>query len=294
MSSRGGILFEFCVVSLILYMIIASMMTFGRTMYSAQAAQSAIDLAARELSRTALPATWTFEQARDDASSEFKLRVYSDEYLAIDVTSWYTAPPPQGSLYDYLDSLTPPVPPVNRALYPVMFLQEVGGQVLFRYPGALIERQALDPVVAYNSGYKVEIPTVVARDPSTGIETVEWVQVIEEIGTDPFPVNSPEGGLVALRLHLPIQAPEMGGFRDTPGGTLKGTYGYPNIADDASVTALNSPATGTPVDPVSPGLPGPYAGVYGLGRQHNPLAGTVRPYRKLITSQAIYRREVFQ
>jgi len=45
---------------------------------------------------------------------------------------------------------------------------------------------------------------------------------------------------------------------------------------------------------VSAAAVGAYAGAFGLG-QHFALAGqTVRPFRKLISTQAIFRREVFQ
>jgi hypothetical protein len=39
---------------------------------------------------------------------------------------------------------------------------------------------------------------------------------------------------------------------------------------------------------------GPYAGAYGLGRQLALGGRTVRPFRKLISAQAIYRREVVE
>ena len=42
------------------------------------------------------------------------------------------------------------------------------------------------------------------------------------------------------------------------------------------------------------GAVGPYAGAFGLGRQLALAGRTVRPFRKLISAQAIYRREVVE
>jgi hypothetical protein len=49
-------------------------------------------------------------------------------------------------------------------------------------------------------------------------------------------------------------------------------------------------------DPHDDAFQGSYAGRYGLGRLASPLGNGqgVRPFRKLLAAQAIYRREVFQ
>jgi len=39
---------------------------------------------------------------------------------------------------------------------------------------------------------------------------------------------------------------------------------------------------------------GPYAGTFGLGRQLALAGRTVRPFRKVVSAQAIYRREVVE
>ena len=59
---------------------------------------------------------------------------------------------------------------------------------------------------------------------------------------------------------------------------------------DALVQQMNS-APGTLLDD---GAVGPYAGPYGLGRQLALAGRTLRPFRKLISAQAIYRREVVE
>jgi len=54
----------------------------------------------------------------------------------------------------------------------------------------------------------------------------------------------------------------------------------------------NNVAPGAPVE--DPGAVGPYAGTFGLGRQFALAGRTVRPFRKLISAQAIYRREAIE
>ena len=69
----------------------------------------------------------------------------------------------------------------------------------------------------------------------------------------------------------------------------------PNIggfiaADDGGVQELNV----APGGQLDDGAVGPYSGPAGLGRQFALAGRTLRPYRKLISAQAIYRREVVQ
>ena len=62
-NRRGQALVEFAVVSLVVYMLLAAILTFGQMLYSAQGLQQAVDTAAREISRTPLPAG---SRAQDD------------------------------------------------------------------------------------------------------------------------------------------------------------------------------------------------------------------------------------
>ena len=48
-NRRGQALVEFAVVSLVVYMLLAAILTFGQMLYSAQTLQQAVDLAAREI-----------------------------------------------------------------------------------------------------------------------------------------------------------------------------------------------------------------------------------------------------
>ncbi len=281
---RASALVEFAVVFILLYFLVGGILVFGRMLFAAQTVNQAVDAASRELARTPLPPMATFEEVRDAFAppSDFRVRVYSEDWLAIDITSWINAPGGD-TLYEFLDTL--PIPLVNRHLIPVMFLQRVGNQTLLRYPGALVT-SATAP-----SGFSVEVPVVIDED-YDGNTSIRWIRVLEEMDTedqpgddtgadpDPFRVNSPQGGVASLRLNYPFQSVLFSQW--------VGNGWIP--ADDSAVTELNSP-NGTPVDPG--GVTGPYEGQFGLGRQ---LAWgtTVRPYRRLVSTQAVYRREVFE
>ena len=122
--------------------------------------------------------------------------------------------------------------------------------------------------------------------------TIEWIPVLEEIAEGSFTLAStgPQPGLAAVRLNYPFQAAMITGFLPNPEGPFEPTIGNPIIADDQGVVELNeTPGTLLP----DGGVVGTYSGTYGLGRQLA-FAREVRPYRKLLSAQAIYRREVFQ
>jgi hypothetical protein len=104
----------------------------------------------------------------------------------------------------------------------------------------------------------------------------------------------PDRGLAAVRVNYPYQAALLSGFRTsvpTAIDPLPPNISTPIFADDSSVQQLNSTPGGLLDDD---GAIGPYAGPFGLGRQLALAGQTLRPFRKLITAQAIYRREVFQ
>ena len=65
---RGQSLVEFAVVALVVYMLLAAILTFGHALYVAQGLQTAVDLGAREIARTALPADDAFEDLLADGS----------------------------------------------------------------------------------------------------------------------------------------------------------------------------------------------------------------------------------
>lgn len=82
----------------------------------------------------------------------------------------------------------------------------------------------------------------------------------------------------------------------TPGDP---TIGNPISADDSALTEASPLSNYTLVvgdnDGYTDGAPGIYGGKYGLGRQlANAQQLGVRPFRKVISAQAVYRREAFQ
>lgn len=278
-DERGGVLIEFALIALVLYLLLAFTLDFGRLFFTAQAVQAAARVAARELALVPLPATTTFTAALQDPV--VLANIYDPGKLVIPVTD-------DAAFQLALASL----PVVNKALVPLMIHETIGGTEYLRYPGALLN----DP--NSSTGLAVGIPRVVLRDLSSGAETIEWVAPIEEIRSDPadeatgpFSVASTgsQQGLVAIRVNYPFQAAALSGFMQGPDGPFE-PGGAPILADDGGVTSANALPNGQTTAAPAGGI-GTYAGTYGLGGQLA-WAQTRRPFRKLLTAQAIFRREV--
>lgn len=114
-------------------------------------------------------------------------------------------------------------------------------------------------------------------------------------------------GVVALRVHYPAQSTWLSSFQNR--GNFIPNVGDPNAADDDGVAVINPddqrgglitrPLTTTNSlgDDV---LTGTYGGTFGLGVHgaltNPPLTGDavgIRPYRRVLVSHAIFRREAF-
>lgn len=293
-NRAGQSLVEFALVALVLYMLLAAILTFGHMLYVAQGLQGAADLAAREISRTPLPAVTSLEAVLSDGSLD---SVYQKEHLVFDLD---TLGPNQSFFEDVVSGW----PLLNQQLAQLMIVDRpdfngdgTPDRNFIRYPGALI----VDP--AMPSGYTVEIPLVTDRNAS-GAETIRWVGVIEEIEPtdpndpkhDPFSVaNDTTRGIVAIRINYPFQSASMSSFRPNAAGAFEPTLGQPHTANDDAVTELNSVSGPLAGGPLSGGevYAGTYGGQYGLGAQ-GAFGQIVRPYRRVISAQAIYRREVFE
>ncbi|MEO0478630.1 MAG: TadE family protein [Planctomycetota bacterium] len=295
-QDRGAILLEFALVSLILYLLFAATIGFGRVVQASQVAQDTARLAAREFALTPLPAASTFEDALTDPM--VLSRIFDPEALVIDL-----------DVVDAngvtLDSVFASLPLINRSLRPAMIFDRpvVDGvqRRLVRAPGALL-RSTSDP-----SRFTVGVPLVVSRD-DDGVETIRWLSVVEEVRVDPtdpttgsFSLASanPDRGVVGIRINLPVQASALTSFQPTPLGG-EPNAGRPNLADDSAVIQLDGPRDGTLLPNIEPGpLPdgtpsvSPYGGPFGLGSQFA-LATETRPYRRVVTGQAFFRREVFR
>ena len=296
-SARGSITVEFALISLILYVLVAATLDLGRLVFVAQGVQEAARVAARELAAVPLPAESTFEEALLDAA--VCARVFNPDLLVIDLDAFAT----QADQDAFLDAL----PAVNQALRPLMIAEQIddGGtrRNLLRYPGALLDAQLGGACGLRQAPFAVGIPRVVSRDADTGVETISWVPILEEIRSDPatpstgtFSLASadPRRGLVGVRINYPFQAGALTGYRanpaQVPGGPPEPNLADPIEADDASVVAPAPPIGSLRGAVVEAGV---YGGPYGLGVQQA-WGKRVRPYRSLIAAQALHRREVFQ
>ncbi len=286
---KGQSLIEFAVVALVIYLLLAAVLTFGHMLYVAQTLQTAATFAAREIAHTSLPPVTTFEAELESGALD---EIYQDDYLVYNLNDL-------GS-QSFFNDVVPAWPLLNQQLAGLMIVDHpdfdgdgTADAHLLRYPGALLE-DATTP-----TGYTVGIPLVVSRSPN-GAETIRWIPVVEEIESaddpEPFSIESSQRGIVALRINYPHQSAVMSSFRPNAQGRFEPTIGTPNVADDALVTEENSsdrPGNLQPKPMRSGSLyAGTYGGTYGLGVQ-GALGKMVRPYRRIISAQAIFRREVF-
>lgn len=319
---RGAALVEFALVSFALYLMLAGTIEFGRLMFDANSLQDVARVAARELSLAPLRANATFDYALScdpaaDAANclvDLRARVFDPACLVVDLNDPAVAPDPDG----YFAAM----PVVNRTMRALMITEPARPNIL-RYAGALMadESGAACSAIGPNgqaspTGLTVGIPLVNERDPN-GAETITWVPVLQEIRAaqdadcplrGPFsllyqpnadecgPLAAdpvPDRGLAAVRVNYPYQAAALSGFQSPPPtdfDPLPPNVANFIVADDGSVQATNAAPGGLLDD----GAVGPYAGPYGLGRQFALAGRTVRPFRKLISAQAIYRREAVE
>ena len=319
---RGAALVEFALVSAVLYLILAGAIEFGRLMFDANALQDVARVAAREMAVAPVGAGVTFDFALScdpaaDANCPVNLRarIFDPACLVVDMSDPAVAPDPDGFFAA--------MPVVNRALRQLM-ISEPSRPQLLRYAGALLSDDsgagcsAIGPNgQAGPTGLTVGIPLVDSRGPG-GVESISWVPVMQEIraaadadcpSRGPFsliylanqdacgPLAAdplPDRGLAAVRINYPYQAATLSGFQSplaTDTDPLPTNIANVILADDGSVQQ-NTVAPGSPVD--DPFAVGPYAGTFGLGRQLAFAGRAVRPFRKLISAQAIFRREAIQ
>jgi len=310
---------EFALTVLVVYLLVVGGVELGRQIFVSQVLQDASRIAARELSVTPLPAGCRFEEALifpnfpgpapancvPDPSStvDVKAQIWDPDKLVIDLTCG----PSDAQLEAFWAG--PEMPIVNRSLRPAFISETVGARRLLRYPGALLGVTSPPPpplaCPAVANDLTVGIPRVTARDPDTGVETVDWIPVLTEVRADPAdPDSGPfsyqstgaQRGIVAVAIHFPFQSAGLSGFRSvapTVEDPLPPNAGSVITADDATaVTNSVAPPSGTNLLAL-PSSASPYSGPLGLGTQFA-FAGNVRPYRKLLVGQAIYRREVIQ
>lgn len=321
---RGQALVEFAVVSFVLLLIVAGLLTFGFLLFGANIVQEAVDVGAQEFARLPLPAVVEFPElgatgrtSTDPSSATtgsgrpnvfahptFKARIFDEQHLVIDLDADLA---PGQSVDDYLADK----PLINRLLRPVLVYEELSdGRRLVRYPGALVTNSGTGELT-------VLVPRVAERNAADGRETdVEWHAVVEEIReAGPTPpttlgplsldsqVTGVDPGMVALRINYPFQSGAMVAYRYRRGdGTFAGSPAEALGEDVDNIEVVADDDEG------DFGLPSPYelavaaddvgrspasGGRFGLGRLQA-AGGAVRPYRKLLSVQAVYRREVLE
>ncbi|MHC4880529.1 MAG: TadE/TadG family type IV pilus assembly protein [Planctomycetota bacterium] len=295
-SNRSGqALIEFAVIAFVMTLLLGAMLTFGFMLFGANVLQQAADVGAQELARHPYSPTGTFSDALEDEP------LFTEAALVVAAGT---------------DPNTLPL--INRLLFPLyIYDQDID---MVRYPGTLVTNGDGDTTVV--------IPIVGSRDSTTGVETIsEWRRIVEEIipegemagpyslGPDGRQGSLPQKGWVAMRINYPYQSGSMVAYVHTDqGGNILNpteTIGRDDVlnvaatADDASVqdaTSATFPdgntlsaANYTLVDPAADPSIGasPHRGTYGFG-EAQAHATTVRPYRKVLTAQGIYRREVFE
>jgi hypothetical protein len=202
-----------------------------------------------------------------------------------------------------------------------------------RYPGTVVQRNSdnqktvVIPIVGFGNRDADGVETIsewrkvveeilVDHDQDSNTPRVGSYNVVKPSG---FPnqaaQNAFESGMVALRINFPYQSGAMVAYQQQnsvgvviPGRDAIGLDGVTNVrvvADDDSVqgdTTATFPngetltvAGYTLVNPTpNPKYdPAPHRGAFGFG-EAGAYSTTVRPYRKVLTAQGIYRREVFE
>jgi len=227
---RGSVLIEFALIALVLYLILAATIEFGRALFGAQILQQAADTAAREIARTpGLPvATATLQDVlynnSDNTYSVARQTIFDEHLLQIKYSDIIN-PIGKEPLVTYFNGK----PIVNQLLFPLMIMgTDSQGDAVLQYPGIL---PAANPVP---NGPMFNV-AVVSSYAGGSEGTITYVPVIQEIlpASDPAyqdptnPDNSPfsltaknvpvtQRGVVALRINYPFQAATLSATAANP------------------------------------------------------------------------------
>ena len=331
MTTRAGqALIEFAFLIPVIIILIGASISFGLFFFQANVLQQAVDVAAQEISRMPYGPNQELGLGRIQACDEqglvskdpdFRAAIFDEKYLVIHDAEWGQSTVFNGDFQSYADSL----PLLNRLLVPVM----IRDNEMTRYPGTIVqnsqgEETVLIPIVEYRastSGDTSGEGVFPASIQVAGETVCEWVAPVEEITVDhdddsssprvgPYALNSGEAatldsfqpGMVALRINYPVQAtslPNRVRSSDLSGDSGASTLNVMVIAGDTQLKGGATTGCYSIQDPsprISPGSGDPgsnaNAGLYGLG-ELEVLGRVVRPYRKVMSVQAIYRREIF-
>ncbi len=282
---RGQALIEMAFLIPLLVIIIGATISFGLFFFQANVLQQAVDVAAMEIARFPFKPDGELGLGDLDVNATntsvlmndatFKNQIYDEEKLVL------------GDSDDLND-----LPLLNRLLVPLMVLDKINGVSVRRYPGAVVTNAA---------GKQTVLIPIIHYDGVTGAESlIRWVAPVEEIqtvnGDRPFKLSSTSTllsfvpGMVALRINYPAQSTTLINRTGDNGQVIID-------ADDSSIVDGNTGSNYSLVVPAESGTADTtiHSGRFGLGRQAALLRSAgVRPYRKVMSVQAIYRREVFQ
>jgi len=302
---RGQALVEFAIVALFLGVLLGAMVSFGHMFCVSHTIEQAVDVAAQEIARMPLRPVATlgleyYDPAQVDdgvnvvaADEKFRKHIYDERHLIIDRDSGEEEE-------KTLAELARELPLLNRLLVPAMIADPTMGSSdkgVYRYPGT---------VVISDEGYATVVIPIVSSD---GSRIDRWVKPVEEMlnsTDDPanldgrtngsFSVDRPGdlAGTVQLRINYPFQAAGLINYvtTDTSGNVT------PVTADDDQAEGASLPDGYNLPDSFNDGTPSINSGRFGLGRVAAYQTGAqslgVRPWRRVIIAQAIYRREVFE
>jgi hypothetical protein len=246
----------------------------------------------------------------------FRIQIYNPKFLVVHDSEWDASTPYNGVFMNYVDTW----PLLNRLLAQVMIRDTAypadgdPRTAVTRFPGTVVTYS--DPDSISGSTEETVLIPLVDYDPDSAQETlVRFVAPVEEIrpgvGDGPFSLTASNlapsfvPGMVALRINYPAQAALLinrtGTFDGGPGiGEIVGV----NIVEATPPTLAPGATTGNKYTLAadSDNL-GAHSGTFGLGRGNLAIRNEngdllypngVRPYRTVMSFQAIYRREVFQ
>ena len=315
-------------MALVTYLVLAAILTFGHLLFCAQTVQQAADVAARELAHTPLPAV------SSNGADLFKVVFYgqNQDLTNAGITA-SEATALRASLFDPtllavanndprllayngdMIAFAASWPVINRMLYPAMIVQVPDdtnpGQWYLWYPGAVPctdSASGLTIPCAAHVLSRASDGTGTSLSVTPGTETIEWVPVIEEVQPGAFSVAPTAGttttaptqyGMVALRINYGYQSATMSAYATQqtwppqPTGAALGASGTVQVSKTGNYTNYSPSGAFFPQSSDNSVYSPTYSGPQGLGAQQA-WGSLVRPFRRLLSMQAVYRREVFQ
>ena len=301
---EGGILVEFCVSVMALWLIVAATVDLGRAFSAAHLLQSAARSAAREMALDGNRWNATFQDALSN--------IFRQDHLVVDVSCLEERAEARGTTPDGFlqEDLRDQGLILNLALKPLMIFEDVNlsGQRrrLLRYPGALLlSGQVDDPSSCAREDFAVGIPEI-----NDAASEIRMQPVVEEPVSTAYGLDYPSGGPVppgtaSLELRYPFQAVALSGWRLVDGINrpvlVSETEGYSTELDEslgsnaALIGGLDTQGEGGTLQAYAQNGAGQtipvYGGRLGLGF-HGVLGKEVRPYRRVIKAQAMAPREI--